>query len=111
MLTSFICFVSAGAQPACSQPLGSPTCTPSSPGIPGQQVNEAKGAEGMAEVRKAYEYTLDRLGGNVGAGPLWQEYLHFLQAPRPGTPAFQALLGAPAAGSGQDDSHRVTVLR
>lgn len=48
----------------------------------GRQVNEAKGVEGLAEVRKAYEFTLDRTGSLVGAGPLWQEYIHFLQVSR-----------------------------
>ena len=75
-------------------------------------MNEAKGPEGMPETRKSYEYTLDRIGNSLGAGALWQEYIHFLQSPRPGTPAYQALFAPPGgSGVGQDDSHRTTVLR
>ena len=77
------------------------------------QVNEAKGPEGMNEVRKAYDYTLDRIGNSLEAGPLWQEYLNFLHAPHPGSPAYLALYSTPGAPppQGQDDSHRTTVLR
>ena len=46
----------------------------------GAQVNEAKGPAGLGEVRKAYEYSADRIGQGAGAGPLWAEYLAFLQA-------------------------------
>ena len=31
------------------------------------QVNGARGGEGVAEVRRAYEYTLDRVGTDIGA--------------------------------------------
>ena len=43
-------------------------------------MNEAKGPAGLGEVRKAYEYSADRIGQGAGAGPLWAEYLAFLQA-------------------------------
>lgn len=33
----------------------------------------------MDEVRKAFEFTLDKIGADIGAGPLWQEYIAFLQ--------------------------------
>jgi hypothetical protein len=46
------------------------------------QLNEPKGAEGIDEIRKAYEFTLDRLGQDINSGPLWLEYAHFLQARR-----------------------------
>ena len=46
------------------------------------QVNEAKGPAGLGEVRKAYEYSADRIGQGAGAGPLWAEYLAFLQVRR-----------------------------
>lgn len=74
------------------------------------QVNEAKPAnEGVAEVRKAYEYTLDRVGQDINAGALWQEYVAFLQSPRPGSAPYQALFGGAVAG--QEDAQRTTLLR
>jgi hypothetical protein len=45
----------------------------------------------------------------AGAGPLWQEFIAYLQAPRSGTPAFQALFGGGPAG--QEDAQRTTLLR
>ena len=74
------------------------------------QMNEGKGPEGMLEVRKAYEFALDRVGCDIGAGALWQEYTNFLQAPRPGTTAFQALY-APGSAAGQEEAHRTVTLR
>ena len=74
------------------------------------QMNEGKGPDGMLEVRKAYEFALDRVGCDVGAGPLWQEYTNFLQAPRPGTTAFQALY-AQGTATGQEEAHRTATLR
>ncbi len=53
----------------------------------GAQVNEAKGPAGLGEVRKAYEYSADRIGQGAGAGPLWAEYLAFLQARADAGPA------------------------
>ena len=63
----------------------------------------------MPEVRRAYEYTLERVGADLDSGSVWQEYLNFLAAPRPGTPAFQALFGG--GPTGQEDAQRTTVLR
>lgn len=31
------------------------------------------------EVRKAYEFTLDKIGADISAGPIWQDYIAFLQ--------------------------------
>lgn len=78
------------------------------------KVNEKKGPEGLFEVKKAYEFTVDCLGHDINAGLLWQEYVNLLQAPKPGTPAFAALFGqGMMAGqmSGQEEAHRATVLR
>ena len=36
----------------------------------------------MEEIRKSYEFTLDRLGQDLNAGPLWLEYTRFLAAPK-----------------------------
>ncbi|KAK9838494.1 hypothetical protein WJX81_002771 [Elliptochloris bilobata] len=74
-----------------------------------KQVNGARGGEGVVEVRWAYEYTLDRVGTDIGASPLWQEFIAYLQAPRPGTPAYQALFGGGPAG--QEDAQRTMLLR
>ena len=74
------------------------------------QVNQSKGAEGMQETRQAFEYALDRIGLDVQAGALWQEYINFMQLPRPNTPAYRTLWAAGAA-PGQEDSQRVMTLR
>ncbi len=47
------------------------------------QVNRSKDVEGLGEIKKAYEYTLDRVGCDMGAIPLWQDYILFLQVPLP----------------------------
>jgi cleavage stimulation factor subunit 3 len=44
-----------------------------------KQVNGAKGPDGLTEVRKAYEFTLDKLGTDINAGLVWQDYIAFLQ--------------------------------
>lgn len=73
------------------------------------QLNASKGPEGLKEVRQAYQYTLDRMGQHAASGQLWQEYLAFLKAPQPGTPAFEGMYGG--AGAGQEAGHRMAVLR
>jgi len=40
---------------------------PSGRARPGGQVNGSRGGEGVVEVRRAYEYTLDRVGTDIGA--------------------------------------------
>ena len=74
------------------------------------QINQSKGAEGMLETRQAYEYALDRIGLDVQSGQLWQEYINFLQLPRPNTPAYRTLWAAGSA-PGQEDSQRIMTLR
>ncbi|CAL8466443.1 g5979 [Coccomyxa elongata] len=74
-----------------------------------KQINEARGPEGMEEVRKAYEFTLEKIGSDIGAGPLWQEYIAFLQGPPPGSPAFLALFSGGVAG--QEETQRLTLVR
>lgn len=73
-----------------------------------RKVNEPKGPDGVDEVRKAYEYTLDKVGQDLAAGSLWADYIHFLQGPKPGTPAYTALY---ASAAGQEDAHRVATIR
>ena len=68
-----------------------------------------KGPAGLSEVRKAYEYSVDRIGQGAGAGPLWAEYLEFLQHARPGSAGHGALFGGGVAG--QEDSNRIAVVR
>ncbi|GAB4817721.1 hypothetical protein N2152v2_004767 [Parachlorella kessleri] len=81
-----------------------------------KKLNEPKGAEGIDEIRKAYEFTLDRLGQDLNSGPLWLEYAHFLQAPKVGSPVYQALFGQQPAAAGQQEGdgqelQRVVALR
>lgn len=73
------------------------------------QTNQGRGDQGMIEVRNAYEYTIARMGFDIQAGPLWQEYINFLSGPRPGTPAYRTLwaTGAP----GQEDNNRLMTIR
>ena len=74
------------------------------------QSNKGRGNEGMAEMRQAYEFTLDHIGQDFRAGDLWREYIAFVAGPGPGTPAYQALWGD-AARPGQEASERLRVLR
>ena len=74
------------------------------------QSNKGRGNEGMAEMRQAYEFTLDHIGQDFRAGDLWREYIAFVAGPGPGTPAYQALWGD-AARPGQESSERLRVLR
>ena len=48
------------------------------------QSNAPRGAAGLPEVRRAYEYTLDRLGQDPDAGLLWLDYIALLQARKGG---------------------------
>ncbi|CAD7699774.1 unnamed protein product [Ostreobium quekettii] len=75
-----------------------------------QQKASANGVKEFKEVREAYEFTLDRVGQDINSGPVWQEYINFLQSPKPGTPAYKALF-ADEGIAGQEEAHRVTVLR
>eukprot|EP00798_Chlamydomonas_sp_ICE-L_P007678 gene7678-838_t len=43
------------------------------------------------------------------SGPMWQEYIHLLQSPKPGSDAFRALY--PAALAGQEDAAKFTAVR
>lgn len=73
------------------------------------QTNEPKGADGLLENRKAFEYCLDRVGQAPSAGPLWLQYCSLLQRPRPGTTDFAALYGSPPAG--QEEAARSAAVR
>jgi cleavage stimulation factor subunit 3 len=71
--------------------------------------HDPRGGEGLPEIRQAFEFTLDHVGQDVRSGPLWQDYVTFLAAPKPGSPDFNALFGAVAEG--QEDAARATALR
>ena len=73
------------------------------------QTNEPRGANGLLEVRKAFEYCLDRVGCAAGAGPLWLQYCALLQRPRPSTTDFAALFGTPPPG--QEEAARSAAVR
>lgn len=75
------------------------------------QINQSKGAESVIEIRRAFEFTLDRIGQDMNAGSIWQEYVNFLQSPKPGTAAYNALFSEEGAAAGQEDSHRIVILR
>lgn len=75
-----------------------------------KKANEGKGVDGMAEVRKAYEFTLDCIGNDIASGSMWVEYVNFLSAPKAGTPAYTALFGPTPPGA-QEDAQRIAVLR
>ena len=49
------------------------------------------------------------LGNDIASGPIWIEYISFLQAPKPGTDAFIALF--PASIAGQEEQARSVLLR
>lgn len=49
-----------------------------------RRVDERKGAVGLPELRQAYEFTLDRLGQDALAGPVWEEYIDMLEVGRLG---------------------------
>ena len=59
--------------------------------------------------RSRYLDCAERGGAGAGAGPLWQEFIAYLQAPRSGTPAYQALFGG--GPPGQEDAQRTMLLR
>ncbi|PSC73688.1 Suf-domain-containing [Micractinium conductrix] len=74
-----------------------------------KRINEGRGAEGLPEVRQAYEFTLDRLGQDTACGGVWLDYIAFLAAPRHGSPEYGALFGE--ALEGQEDSAKSAALR
>ena len=66
-------------------------------------------AASTAELKGAYDFTLEAIGQDINAGPLWQEYLTFLQAPKAGSPAYEALFASGVMGS--DEVLRQSTIR
>ena len=66
--------------------------------------NDVGKPQGVAAVRQAYEFTLDHVGEDINAGPVWQEYLRFLKGTEP------ALL-FPGAPGGNAESMRMSAVR
>ncbi|XP_010279464.1 PREDICTED: cleavage stimulation factor subunit 77 isoform X2 [Nelumbo nucifera] len=62
-----------------------------------RKVNEKKGAEGLEETRKAFDFMLNYVGTDIASGPLWMEYIAFLKS----LPASTA----------QEESQRMTSVR
>uniref|UniRef100_A0A7N0T936 Suppressor of forked domain-containing protein n=1 Tax=Kalanchoe fedtschenkoi TaxID=63787 RepID=A0A7N0T936_KALFE len=62
-----------------------------------RKVNDRRGVEGQEETRKAYDFMLSYVGGDIGSGPVWMEYITFLKT----LPALNP----------QEKSHRMTALR
>jgi cleavage stimulation factor subunit 3 len=52
------------------------------------QLNDPRGAQGLPEIRQAYEFTLDRLGQDTACGGIWLDYIAFLQVPAAVRPAY-----------------------
>jgi hypothetical protein len=75
-----------------------------------RRANEPRGVEALAETRAAFEHALSAAGQDAGAGPLWLEYLGWLQAPKPGTPEYLALFSTGLVG-GDEDSERARAVR
>ena len=44
------------------------------------QINQPRGPDGLPEIRKAFEFTVEKIGADLASGPLWQEYAAFLEA-------------------------------
>ncbi|KAL6002017.1 Cleavage stimulation factor subunit 77 [Asimina triloba] len=62
-----------------------------------RKVNEKKGAEGLEETRKAFDFMLHYVGTDISSGPVWMEYIAFLKS----LPAMTA----------QEESQRMTSVR
>lgn len=62
-----------------------------------KKVNEKKGFEGQEETRKAFDFMLNYVGADIGAGPVWMEYISFLKS----LPVHTA----------QEETQRMTALR
>ncbi|GMH44710.1 hypothetical protein BSKO_12662 [Bryopsis sp. KO-2023] len=75
-----------------------------------KKVNERKGLKGVPEVKQAFEFTLERVGQDINAGAIYQEFLGFLQNPKPGNPAYRTLYSEEGV-PGQEDAHRIAILR
>lgn len=73
------------------------------------QTSEGTGNAGLLGVKKAYEFTLDKIGQDLNAGNIWQEYINFLESPKPGSPSYEALFsGGPP---GQEEAQRTALVR
>ncbi|KAG9454983.1 hypothetical protein H6P81_007887 [Aristolochia fimbriata] len=62
-----------------------------------RKTNEKKGAEGLEETKKAFEFMLNYVGTDISSGPVWMEYIAFLKS----MPAMTA----------QEESLRMTAVR
>ncbi|KAJ8770398.1 hypothetical protein K2173_015012 [Erythroxylum novogranatense] len=68
-----------------------------------RKANDKKGAEGQEETRKAFDFMLGYVGTDIASGPLWMEYIAFLNS-TPSGMMLQAL-------NAQEESHRMTAVR
>jgi cleavage stimulation factor subunit 3 len=67
--------------------------------------HDATTAAGVAALRGAHEFALDRLGDDMGSAPLWADYLRFLRTTPP------ALLHPSASGASAAESARMVDVR
>ena len=66
--------------------------------------NRSDTPDGSNAIKQAYEFTLDHLGTDINSGPLWMEYLFFLQNSNAGV-----LFGESAAGN--EESAKLVAIR
>ena len=69
-----------------------------------KSMNQIAAPEGLNAVKQAYEFTLDHLGTDISSGPLWMEYIHFLQQANAMT-----LFGQTAMGN--EESAKLVAIR
>ncbi|KAJ6808847.1 cleavage stimulation factor subunit 77 [Iris pallida] len=59
--------------------------------------NEKKGAQGLEETKKAFDFMLSYVGTDIASGPVWIEYITFLKSM--------------PVSTAQEESHRMTSVR
>lgn len=62
-----------------------------------RKTNEKKGAEGLEETKKAFDFMLSYVGTDIASGPVWMEYIAFLKSM--------------PVSTAQEESHRMTSVR
>ena len=70
-----------------------------------KHVNQGSTPEGLNAIKQAYEFTLDHLGTDMSSGPLWMEYIHYLQQANA-----KILFGQTAPGN-EESAKLVTIRR
>ncbi|QDZ18599.1 Suf domain-containing protein [Chloropicon primus] len=66
--------------------------------------NRSDTPDGLSAIKQAYEFTLDHLGTDISSGPLWMEYVMFLQHSNAGV-----MFGETAPGN--EESSKLVAIR